>query len=84
MARARRGAVLSRTQHADGSGNLVFQREYRREGRHGRFVDIGFLAVPDVREVEERIRELVHRAYPPDGGRRSRWDDGRELASDLN
>jgi hypothetical protein len=61
--------ILSRTQHADGSGNLVFQREYRREGRRGRFVDIGFLAVPDVREVEGRIRELAHRAHPPDGGR---------------
>jgi hypothetical protein len=55
-------AILSRTQHADGSGNLVFRREYRLEGRRGRFVDIGFLAVPDVKGVEERIRELVHTA----------------------
>jgi hypothetical protein len=63
-------AVLSRTQHADGSGNLVFQREYRREGhegRHGRFVDIGFLAVPDVKEVEDRIRELARKASTPSG-----------------
>ena len=61
-------AILSRTQHADGSGNLVFRREYRLEGRRGRFVDIGFLAVLDVREVEERIRELVRPANRPDGG----------------
>jgi hypothetical protein len=60
-------AVLSRTQHADGSGNLVFQREYRHQGRHGRFVDIGFLAVPDVKEVEDRIRELVRKAGTPSG-----------------
>jgi hypothetical protein len=62
-------AVLSRTQHADGSGNLIFRREFRLEGRRGRFADIGFLAVPDVREVEERIRELVRSANRPDGDR---------------
>jgi hypothetical protein len=55
-------AALSRTQHADGSGNLVFQREYRPGGRRGQFVDLGFLAIPDVKEVEDRLRKLVRRA----------------------
>lgn len=58
-------SVLSRTQSADGSGNLVFQREYRRQGRNSSFIDIGFLAVPDVKDVEDRIRELVRRAGAP-------------------
>ena len=44
-------AVLARPS-ADGSGNLVFRREYRFQGRNGRFVEIGFLAVPDVKEVK--------------------------------
>ena len=59
---------LYRTQFADGSGNLVFQREYRPAGRHGRFVELGFLAVPDVKAVEDHIRELVRKAGIPDGG----------------
>lgn len=54
--------ALSRIQNADGSGSLVFQREYRPGGRRGRFVDVGFLAVPDVKEVEERIRQLAAQA----------------------
>jgi hypothetical protein len=63
-------AVLTRTQHADGSGNLVFRREYRPGGRSGRFVEIGFLAIPDVREVEDRLRELVRRANVASGDQR--------------
>jgi hypothetical protein len=63
-------AVLARTQRADGSGNLVFQREYRPQGRHGRFVEIGFLGVPDVKEVEDRVRELVRTANTAGGGPR--------------
>jgi hypothetical protein len=63
-------AVLSRTQRADGSGNLVFQREYRREGQQGRFVDIGFFAIPNVKEVEDHIRELARKANMASGGQR--------------
>lgn len=63
--------TLSRTQNADGSGHLVFRREYRPGGRRGgRFVDIGFLAVPDVKDVEGRIRELVRRANLAGGDHR--------------
>jgi hypothetical protein len=56
--------TLSRVQDADGSGSLVFRREFRPAGRRGRFVEIGFLAVPDVREVEDRIRQLAAQASP--------------------
>lgn len=59
---------LTRTQFADGSGNLIFQREYRPGGRHGRFIAIGFFAIPDVKAVEDHIRELVRKAGIPDGG----------------
>ncbi len=60
-------AVLFRTQHADGSGNLIFQREYRLGGRRAWFVDIGFFAIPEVREAEERVRELMKAGDPSDG-----------------
>jgi hypothetical protein len=63
-------AILSRTQRADGSGNLVFQREYYRQGRNGRFVDIGFFAIPDVKAVEDRIRELMRKANVASGSQR--------------
>jgi hypothetical protein len=65
---------VTRIQYADGSGNLVFLREYRpdrrygADGRRGRFVEVGFLAVPDVKEVEDRIRELVGKAGDSSGG----------------
>lgn len=59
-------AILARTQNADGSGSLIFRREYRGQNRYGaRFVDIGFFAVPDVRDVEDRIRALIRRADDP-------------------
>ena len=53
---------LQRTQNADGSGDIVFEREWRRgsNGR-GRSVDVGFLAVPEVKRVEESIRALIDR-----------------------
>jgi hypothetical protein len=63
-------AILARTQRADGSGNLVFQREYRHQRRHAHYVDIGFLAVPNVKEVEDRIRELIGKASTPRGDAR--------------
>lgn len=58
-------ATITRNQHADGSGDLVFRREYRPSGRRGQFIDIGFLGVPDVKAVEDRIRDLVHRGDGP-------------------
>ena len=50
-----------RVQFRDGSGNLIFERQYRPGGPNsgGQFIDIGFLAVPNVKEVEDLIRELA-------------------------
>ena len=50
---------LERVQRADGSGDLIFDREYR-SGRNGNgsIVEIGFIGIPEVREVEALIREL--------------------------
>jgi hypothetical protein len=67
---------VTRTQYVDGSGNLIFLREYRpgprysTNGRRGRFFQVGFLAVPDVREAEERLRELARKAGDSNDGRR--------------
>lgn len=63
-------AVLSRTQHADGSGDLVFRREFRHSGQHGRYVDVGFFAIPDVKGAEEQVHELLRGADAPGGDRR--------------
>src|SRR5262249_30064210 len=65
---------VTRTQYADGSGNLVFLREYRPDhrygahGRRGRFFEVGFLAIPDVKEAEDRIRDLVRKAGESNDG----------------
>jgi hypothetical protein len=67
---------VTRTQYADGSGNLIFLREYRPDpryganGRRGRFFEVGFLAIPDVKEAEDRLRELARRADDSNDGRR--------------
>jgi hypothetical protein len=64
--------IVTRMQRADGTGNLVFRREHRGAGRNHRMVDIGFLAVADVREVEDHIRQLIARSDPP--GSTRRWE----------
>jgi hypothetical protein len=62
---------VTRTQYADGSGNLIFLREYRTADRFSRFgpdgryagpIPVGFLAIPDVKGAEDRIRELASKA----------------------
>jgi hypothetical protein len=63
-------AYLERHQRGDGSGDLVFRREHRGSGRSHHMVAIGFLAVADVREAEDRVRELVARSAPPRDDRR--------------
>jgi len=51
---------LRRRQRRDGSGDVVFTKEisYGNQGRH-RIKDIGFLAIPDVKEVEDLLEEIV-------------------------
>ena len=54
---------LRRTQNADGSGDIVFTSEWQNTGNQGaRSLDVGFLAIPDVKRVEDSIRALVERA----------------------
>jgi hypothetical protein len=57
---------LNRTQHADGSGDLVFTHDFRR-GSKGRTytTDVGFIGVRDVRSVEEHVRALAAKASAP-------------------
>jgi hypothetical protein len=51
---------IERKQRADGAGDIIFSREYRRDSEGGtRAVPVGFLAVAGVKEVEERIRGLL-------------------------
>jgi hypothetical protein len=59
---------LRRVQLADGSGNLIFGREYST-GRQGQSqsIEIGFLAVRNVKDVEARIRDLIRHAKHGDG-----------------
>ncbi len=57
---------LERRERSDGSGNVVFHREYyRSRGRHGsrtRVRKTGFYGIPEVRRVEDEIRNLKDRA----------------------
>lgn len=58
---------LERREHADGSGDVIFRREYRRSrgrrgGRRTRVRKIGFYGIPDARRVEDEIRRLKDRA----------------------
>lgn len=54
---------LQRKQHADGSGDLIFQENVRRDSDGDRRVTrVGFMAVRDVKGVEEKIRALAQKA----------------------
>jgi hypothetical protein len=57
---------LRRSQHADGSGDLVFTQDVQL-GRRGdtRSTNVGFLAISDVKSVEERVRALAERRAAP-------------------
>ncbi len=54
---------LQRKQRSDGSGDLIFERK-RSYGRSGnrRTTDHGFLAIPDVKTVENLVRQLVEKS----------------------
>ena len=51
---------LRRRQRRDGSGDVVFAQEvsYSSKG-HRQSTDIGFFAIPDVKEVEDLLEEIV-------------------------
>ncbi len=59
---------IRRKQRRDGSGDLIFRTEVSH-GRNGRTHEshVGFMAVSDVKGVEDLIRELVARSPPPVG-----------------
>ncbi len=68
---------VTRTQYADGSGNLVLQRQYRGvpldptdpRYRGVPFFQVGFYGIPDVKHVEDLVRELASKAQPAGDGR---------------
>jgi len=56
---------LTRKQHTDGSGDLIFKREISHDGHQNQAVPvaaIGFLAVKGVKEVEDKVRALASTA----------------------
>jgi len=52
---------LSRKQHANGSGDIVFKKEisYNNQGNNMPVKEIGFLGIDNVKEVEDKIREVA-------------------------
>lgn len=58
---------IERTQNADGSGDLIFDREVRYyKGRRSSTMPIGLFAVPNVRDVENIIRTMVEESRQRD------------------
>jgi len=54
---------LRRTQHADGSGDLVFTQDSQRDSDGDRrSTAVGFLATRDVKAAEELVRALTQRS----------------------
>ncbi len=54
---------LKRTQYPDGSGNLIFARQYRADSDGAQHsTEVGFFAIHDVKHVESLIRDLVNRS----------------------
>jgi hypothetical protein len=53
---------LRRKEHADGSGDLVFTQDIRRDSDGDRHTtEVGFMAIADVKSVEEIVKALVVR-----------------------
>jgi len=52
---------LRRNQYADGSGDLIFTQDIRRNNNGNSHISVGFLGVGDVKSVEEHIRALLAR-----------------------
>ena len=56
---------LRRKEHRDGSGHLVFAEDVCQDSEGGRCAtDVGFLAVRDVKTVEEMVLGLAKKAPP--------------------
>lgn len=54
---------LRRTQHKDGSGDLLFSQDTRRYGYGDRYsTRVGFLAVNEVKDVEGMVRALAQKS----------------------
>src|SRR5207237_1813041 len=54
---------ITREENNDGSGNLIFiSRTWRDSDGDRRTQRIGFMAVPDVKTVEDHIRALAEKA----------------------
>ena len=57
--------TIERTEHADGSGDLIFsRRSWRDSDGDRRSSAVGFTGVPRVREVEAQLRRLIADARP--------------------
>jgi hypothetical protein len=57
---------LERKQRPDGAGDIIFTRENYWDSKSGnRSVPVGFLAVANVKEVEDRIRGLLAATQAP-------------------
>lgn len=52
-------ASMTRSERADGSGDLIFEQFTTRAGTGVRTVRRGFLALPQVREAEQAVRDLL-------------------------
>ena len=51
------------TQYPDGSGNLIFGRDYSNVKAANRNpIEVGFFAVPDVKAAEDCVRELMQQS----------------------
>ena len=50
---------MTRKQRGDGSGDLIFEQFQERNGSGTTTIRRGFMAVPDVQEVEDLIRETL-------------------------
>ena len=58
---------LRRNQYADGSGDLIFTQDFRRNNNGTSNIPVGFLGVDDVKSVEAQIRALIaNNRTPPD------------------
>ncbi len=59
---------IERTEHPDGSGDLVFTRRAWRDSDGDRHtMSVGFLGVARVREVEDQLRKLLASSRPAGG-----------------
>lgn len=57
---------LQRNQNGNGSGDLIFDRQLSFNNQNGRqATDVGFIAIPDVKRVEDLVRALAAKTSEP-------------------